>query len=141
MSTIHEISEMLIQIKNSDCFYADADDILATYSGDMMNFSDFEVMFKFIENNPTLDYGAPGPIVHFMEHFYSNEYNEALKQSILRSPTELTLWMLNRVINALDDERKSEFISLLREVESMEVSQELKDEANSIIEYQRKKFL
>ncbi|MBQ4220938.1 MAG: hypothetical protein II666_15450 [Butyrivibrio sp.] len=54
-------------------------------------------LFVFMENNPNIDYGMPGPIVHFMESYYKKGYEDELLKSVKRKPTQHTVWMLNRI--------------------------------------------
>ncbi len=56
-------------------------------------------ILRCMEVNPTVDFGAPGPFVHFVERFYKRGYEGELLKSIMRQPTPHTVWMLNRVIN------------------------------------------
>lgn len=58
-----------------------------------------EPTLRFIEDHPNIEYGTPGPLVHFVERFYQHGYEERLLESVLRKPTAPTVWMLNRVIN------------------------------------------
>jgi hypothetical protein len=57
------------------------------------------VLLRFMEEHPDLDFGTPGPLVHFVEQFYRQGYEAELLASLARSPTSHTLWMLNRIIN------------------------------------------
>lgn len=54
-------------------------------------------LFVFMENNPNIDYGMLGPIVHFMESYYKKGYEDELLKSVKRKPTQHTVWMLNRI--------------------------------------------
>lgn len=75
------------------------------------------VFLRFMEENPTVEFGMPGPLVHFVEEFYKNGYEAALVESISRCPTPHTVWMLNRVINGEKDRTKREsLIEALRMV-------------------------
>lgn len=56
-------------------------------------------MFRLLESNPDVDFGIPGPIVHFMETYYKKGYEKLLLESINRCPTNQTIWMTNRIIN------------------------------------------
>ena len=58
-----------------------------------------EAALRFIERYPSLDLGKPGNLVHFVETYYRKGYEEALLRSFARKPTELSTWMLNRLIN------------------------------------------
>lgn len=53
-----------------------------------------------MEENPQFDFGSPGPLVHYLEGFYQAGYEAELLASLERRPTALTVWMLNRIINA-----------------------------------------
>lgn len=55
-------------------------------------------LFSWFENFSSYDVGSPGPFVHFIEE--SNDYHEFLLESISRKPTEITLWMVNRLLNS-----------------------------------------
>jgi len=52
-----------------------------------------------MESHSTIDYGTPGPLVHFLEGFYGAGYEAELISSVQRRPTPQTAWMLNRMIN------------------------------------------
>jgi hypothetical protein len=49
--------------------------------------------------HPSIEYGVPGPLVHFVERFHGKGYQEKLVDSVERTPTFSTIWMLNRVLN------------------------------------------
>jgi hypothetical protein len=55
-------------------------------------------ILKFMEDNPSLDYGVPGPLVHYIERF-GGSYEAELFASLSRRPTYYTVWMLKRMIN------------------------------------------
>src|SRR5712671_5533785 len=65
--------------------------------------STVEPILRFMESNPGLDLGSPGPLVHFVERFYGNGYEQKLIDSLQRKPTPHTVRMLNRVINGTND--------------------------------------
>ncbi|WLD93036.1 hypothetical protein [Alkalihalobacillus sp. AL-G] len=76
-------------------------------------FEAIQPIFKLMERNPDINFGRPGPFVHFVEKFYKNGYEEKLVESIKRQPTQHTVWMLNRVINGSQGDRKPYFINVL----------------------------
>jgi hypothetical protein len=87
-----------------------------------------EPILNIIEQNPTIDFGSPGPFVHFIEKFYGNGYEEMLIQSIERFPTFHTVWMLNRLINGSSEQQKKYFLNALRSIlNSPKASKELKN--------------
>jgi hypothetical protein len=71
----------------------------------------------FIERHPEVDFGGPGPLVHYLEKFYRNGYEELLVDSFRRRPTPHTAYMLNRLINGSSGEVKAEYLALLRAAE------------------------
>jgi hypothetical protein len=52
-----------------------------------------------MEDHPSIEYGTPGALVHFVERFYGKGYEDKLVESVKRKPTLSTVWMLNRLIN------------------------------------------
>ena len=72
--------------------------LTAKWEGDPKGFEAVEPILRFMENHPDVDYGTPGPLVHFVETFPN--YEEKLIKSVERQPTPNTLGMLNRVINS-----------------------------------------
>jgi hypothetical protein len=61
-------------------------------------------VLNFMERHPSTDFGAPGALVHFVERFYRNGYEEKLLESVNRKPTAITVWMLNRLLNGAKTE-------------------------------------
>lgn len=73
-------------------------------------------LFALMERLPDADLGSPGPIVHALERM---NYVPELEASILRRPTLLTIWMVNRILNGqLSAERRTHFLDLLASVEN-----------------------
>ena len=76
----------------------------------------------FMESHPQIDYGGPGPLVHFMERHYKSDegyrttYEELVVESIRRRPTAHTVFLLNRLINGSKEaEKKQRFIAIMAE--------------------------
>jgi hypothetical protein len=57
-----------------------------------------EPMFRLMEKFPEADLGSPGPLVHEIEAMPS--YAPQLLSSLARRPTNLSVWMVNRILNA-----------------------------------------
>ena len=72
-------------------------------------------LFVFMENNPNIDYGMPGPIVHFMESYYKKGYEDELLKSVKRKPTQHTVWMLNRILNDANLIGREKYIGVMEE--------------------------
>lgn len=70
-------------------------------------------ILALMEGNEEIDFGMPGPLVHFVERFYRNGYEELLWASIRRQATPHTLWMLNRLVNGATEEEASLLIDLM----------------------------
>ena len=96
-----------------------------------------QVAFQFIESHADNDLGAPGPLVHLLEAGYP-DYCDELCVSIARHPTELSLWMANRVLNGGP---KPELAKRLREAlvsirDDEGVHELLRDQAREFMELQ-----
>lgn len=106
-------------IANSDDFFTSSSDLVEAWISAGVGLETVEPILRFIEQHPDLDFGSPGPLVHFTERFYRNGYEERLLQSIYRRPTALTAWMLNRLINGTEDPlQRQEFVAAMNEVVS-----------------------
>ena len=97
----------------------------------------FEDLFMFMENNPNIDYGMPGPIVHFMESYYKKGYEDELLKSVKRKPTQRTVWMLNRVLNDVNLIGREKYIGVMEEsIKRTDVDLETKKEIKGFLEFQ-----
>lgn len=93
-----------------------------------------EPLLQLFERHPTAYFGDPGAIVDFIEQF-SGEYENSLAESVKRTPTSTTVWMLNRCINA--DEYAEEFMNILKEVAGrIDVDEDIKERAQEYIDFQ-----
>jgi hypothetical protein len=55
-------------------------------------------IFGLIERYPEAELGSPGPLVHELESIPG--YESFLQDSVSRQPAPLSIWMVNRVLNA-----------------------------------------
>ena len=95
--------------------------------------------FNLLEENPDTDFGTPGPIVHFLETYYKNGYEELLLESLQRRVVSHTLWMLNRVINGSVEPEKAVYLTRLREISQNEtLLPEILDEAKRFLKFQER---
>lgn len=76
-------------------------------------------ILMLMEKYPNGNFGRPGPLVHFVEKFYKNGYEEKLVESLKRQPTQHTVWMLNRIINGSEGDKKAYFINILDNIISL----------------------
>lgn len=79
-------------------------------------FEAVQPILELMEKHPKTNFGMPGPLVHFVEKFYKNGYEEKLVESLKRQPTQHTVWMLNRIINGSHGDRKTYFLNILNNV-------------------------
>ena len=96
-----------------------------------------EWILHFMEENPKIVYGMPGPLVHFMEKKYKKGYEKLLLESIKRKPTEHTVWMLNRILNDVNLEERNVYMDVLKAiVKDSKYDEELRSLAKEFLEYQ-----
>jgi hypothetical protein len=96
------------------------------------------LLLLVLEKNPHLDWGTPGAVVHAVECFSGRGYEPLLWESLRRNPTRHTLWMANRVINALPRRRRRDYLSVIREVaERVELPDDVRQLACQFIEFQQ----
>ncbi len=87
-----------------------------------MDYTDFEIerdVLELMEEYPLVEFGSPVPLTHFIESFYKeykDQYEKQLKESLERNPTVHTVWLLNRVINGEQDEKKLELMRILNSI-------------------------
>lgn len=94
-------------------------------------------LLQLFERHPTVYFGSPGYIVQFIEQF-ETEYEKCLLESLKRTPTISTVWMLNRCINSGGHEER--FSVLLKEIaEREDIDSEVRERAREYIEYQSDK--
>lgn len=90
-------------------------------------------LLELMERHPMDDFGMPGAIVHFVERFYKNGYEELLIESVKRRPTMHTVWMLNRVMNG--SENKNDYLKIMKEVtERSDVEEAIKHSAGEFMD-------
>ena len=97
-----------------------------------------EYMLKLIENNSDLDFGNPGPMVHFMETYYGKGYEDLLLESVQRCPTFQTIWMINRIINDPKVKDKQKYIDILiLLIKNKNLNKNLIDSIKELIDYHK----
>ena len=75
-------------------------------------------LLSIMEENPEFDFGSPGPIAHTVERYFKKGYESLLVDSLDRKPTPHTVWMLNRVINGVEYDKKADYENLMRKISS-----------------------
>ena len=85
-------------------------------------------ILEIIADNPSVDFGMPGELVHFVEQFYKNGYEELLIASVSETPTPHNIWMLHRCYNDINNPQRDKFAEVIRELKNEEsISVEIKD--------------
>jgi hypothetical protein len=79
-------------------------------------------MFDLMERLDDVDLGSPGPLVHALEST-GNGYEPRLEASVRRKPSPLSVWMVNRILNADRADRRS-WLDLLTEAASHPLASE-----------------
>jgi hypothetical protein len=93
------------------------------------------VMFRTMERLDGVELGTPGPLVHTLEAWRGG-YEKLLGESVRRKPTPLSVWMVNRILNARPPDADS-WLALLRSVaDNPAASDATKAEASGFIKYQ-----
>ena len=85
-------------------------------------------ILEIIADNPSVDFGMPGELVHFVEQFYKNGYEGLLIASVSEKPTPHNIWMLHRCYNDINNPQRDKFAEVIRELKNEEsISVEIKD--------------
>lgn len=71
-------------------------------------------MINLLERHPEVEFGSPGEPVHTLEKF-EGHYEEFLMKSLDKHPTQMTIWMLNRMINGQTEEEQKKLIQKLKD--------------------------
>ena len=117
----------------------ETEDILLTIEDEDYSIEYVDAILRFMENNSNLDYGMPGPAVRFVERFFLKGYEDLLLESIKRTPTIHTLWMMNRIINSPKLMDRQKYLDALKGVvDRRDISDEVRQEAIRFLEYQEK---
>jgi hypothetical protein len=111
-----QIGQQLEQVAKSDDFVYDAYNLTDAWSEAGVGFEAVEPVLRFMEEHPEVHFGNPGPLVHFIEHFYGPEYEKKLIESLERRPVRHTIWLLNRMLNiTAEPEQRERFLSVMRD--------------------------
>lgn len=115
----------------------ETEDILYKIEEEDYSIDYVEAILRLMEENPDIDYGMPGPTVHFVERFFMRGYEALLLESIQRIPTLHTLWMLNRIVNSPKLADREKYIEALKSItERNDISEEIRQEANDFLRFQ-----
>jgi hypothetical protein len=113
----HLIADELRSIPSNADFPSRSAALVDVWISDGVGVDAVEPVLRFMEENPSVDFGAPGALVHFLERFYRKGYEERLISSVGRRPTAVTVWMVNRLLNGA--KREDERAALLKTLEEV----------------------
>ena len=102
MLTRDEILVALHDAITEDQEFELADEIVDAMEASPQPFDLVAPILELIANHPEVDFGSPGELVHFVEKFYHQGYEDLLLESVLKSPTVHNIWMLHRCYNDND---------------------------------------
>jgi hypothetical protein len=98
-----DVNDDLRRIANHEDFAIRSSEVVDSWTSAGASVDVVESILRFMEEHRSIDFGMPGPLVHFVESFYGHGYEERLLESLERVPTLHTVWMLNRLINGASD--------------------------------------
>jgi hypothetical protein len=123
---MNQIADQLEQIASADDFAFESEALVEQWTSMDIGVEAVEPILQFIEKYPSIDYGAPGALAHFVETFYKRGYEEKLLESICRRPTQHTIWMLNRLINGTKDPvEKQRYVTVMAQAKSNPTADQL----------------
>lgn len=129
--------EELKQALENEDFY-ETEQVLDKVEAEEDADSYIEPILHFMEKNPDIDYGAPGPVVHFMEN--TDGYEDLLVESINRTPISHTIWMLNRIVNDINSKNRKKYFKLMKkQLKRKDISDDLKEEIEEYIDFQEER--
>jgi len=70
-------------------------------------------MINLLERHPEIEFGSPGEPIHTLE-FFKGHYEDFLLDSLNRKPTQMTVWMYNRMINIQRGNERKKMIEQLK---------------------------
>ena len=133
--------EEIIKAISDEDFYA-TEEILDKITEDDGSIEYVDAILRFMESNPNVDYGMPGPVVHYIERYFLQGYEQLLFESLTRKPIQHTLWMLNRILNSPKLEDREKYLTLLSKIASDEfVDEAVRNDARKFMDYQNGKRL
>ena len=97
--------DMLVALHDSiteDQEFELADEIVDAMEAYPQPFDLVDPVLDFISKHPEVDFGSPGYLVHFVERFYHQGYEDLLMEVVGKKPTLHNIWMLHRCCNDND---------------------------------------
>ncbi len=106
--------KLKLAILNED--FLETEEILEIILNTDLAFEYVSPILNIMESNPDLDYGMPGPLVHFLERFYKKGYEKLLIDSVSKNPTLQTIQMIKRIINDPSLQDRNVYLNLLEDI-------------------------
>ena len=133
MVTLEEvIKEMEAHIDNDD-FEEVQENCVYKIEEANLGINAVEPLLLLMERHPSSDFGMPGAIVHYVERFYKNGYEDLLISSVVRRPALHTVWMINRIKNAGENSERYE--KILKDILTKQnVEEEIKNSVQGFLE-------
>lgn len=139
MAELRDLIEQLKDAISRDDFIDVAEEVVEELVQDPDSKTAIEPILRLMETHEDVDFGMPGPLVHFVEKFYRKGYEELLLESISRHATAHTLWMLNRIANGATGKSKKKFVDVLNVVANdPDCSEEARKAAGEFVEFHLK---
>ncbi len=91
-------------------------------------------LINFIAENPHLEFGSPGPVIHFLER--KGHYESELIHATYKKPNWYLLWMLNRCINDSSEYRDEMLKALKFTAERTDIDDSIAEDARDFYEFQ-----
>ena len=129
MKTIEDLKKA---IEKDD--HNEADAILADMDIQNPDGSLTATLIEFIADNPNLNFGLPGPVIHFIEK--KGRYEEPLIRAVYQKPNWYLLFMMNRYINANDSYGDGMLEALKFTSARTDIDKDIADDAMEFYEFQ-----
>ena len=113
---VEQLIKQLRDNMNTDDFEYIQGDVVEEFKKFDNPFVFVEPVIRLMEENPEIDFGIPGYLVHFVEQYYKKGYEELLIDSLERRPTFHTVWMLQRIINDESNPNREMYLGFLKEL-------------------------
>jgi hypothetical protein len=145
--TPEEVTAQLEAIAKDESFEGESDLVVENWKSAGVGEEEVsEAILRFMEQHPTIDYGSPGPLVHFMEGSYkigghaAERWERLVIESIERKPTVHTLFLLNRIINVASPNERQRLLQVMADALLHPIAGELaKEEAQRYLDHQASK--
>lgn len=126
----------LISISSAANFQAESAALVLRWETSGLGSEVIDDVLSFMESHQDVEYGAPGPLVHFVESFFGRGYEDKLVLSVSRKPTQMTVWMLNRVINGAESSDEVDRLrqTMMRVANDAGVDAAVRDLARGLLE-------